>query len=488
MGHSGFHFLANLKPYTVRRGTGNRQFRGYLLSIDFAHQFADLAREVLRDGDVLCADNGNVDVVRALIASNTAEASALDRERRDHIADAERRRALHAELPAALRDRYRSLAKHVSAASALVRERASIERMVRAQSALGPTYQIGGEDCTISALTALGVRPEIVALGTTFYSQIARSAVKLAQDTEAGRYGASRAPVFACVHAADYDTARIAGRVAGKARVSGIAASLVSSLQSKDFIRSRIEAGKVINLTDSMPRPYVAVAQIVAGLHEGYVEASGHRPNFHALGMGTPILLPLLAALGDGVTFTAADSTAPIIDGWSGPTISLYVDEPAPLKYKAYKIAEVWLDGGRGWDCPCPYCRALERAFPPRIDEARKWRRDHPGKLSADSLRAESPLSGWLPLLGNAADPGLRLGGAMARVGHNHWILQRIETAARHHSGSHDALVKWVDGVVASYIAAPSDPAWKLSITVAWQLLRASAERTRHARPSSLAS
>jgi hypothetical protein len=94
------------------------------------------------------------------------------------------------------------------------------------------------------------------------------------------------------------------------------------------------------------------VAEIVAGLHEGFVDASGRRPRFHALGLGTPILVVLLAALGDGVTYTATDSTAPIVDGWSAPTISLYVDDPAPLKYKAHRIAQHWLAEDKPWRCP----------------------------------------------------------------------------------------------------------------------------------------
>jgi hypothetical protein len=204
--------------------------------------------------------------------------------------------------------------------------------------------------------------------------------------------------------------------------------------------------------------------------------------------MGTPILLPLLAALGDALTYTATDSTAPIVDGWSSPTISLYVDDPAPLKYKAHKIAETWLAGGRGWDCPCPYCRGFDRACQPRIDEARRWWREHnPGSLTADSMRGDSPLADWLPLLGNAKDPGLRLGAAMARVGHNHWVLQRIETEARRRSASSESMLEWVDDVVARYLVAPSDPAWKAAVTTAWQIVRRTAEGTRHARPTPLA-
>lgn len=226
---------------------------------------------------------------------------------------------------------------------------------------------------------------------------------------------------------------------------------------------------------------------IVAGLHEGFVEAAGRRPCFHALGVGTPILLPLLAALGDGRTCTASDSTAPIVDGWSGPTISVYVDDPAPLKYKAHRIAQAWLADGIPWGCRCPYCKAFDRAYPPRIDEARRWwiAQNKP-TLTEASVRSASPLSGWLPLLGSAADPGLRLTGAMARVGHNHWTLQRIEAAARRHGDDKGTLLAWADGVVRAYVASPAAPTWKAAVEAAWTILRRAAVATRAAEPSDL--
>lgn len=474
--HAGFHFLANLKPYTVHRGAGNRRFDGYLLSSDFARTFGDLAREVVTDGAVLCADNGNFDAVRAFVATHEGTARSLEADRRRASADA-------------LRSRYRDFATALSAASAALLTADRLAALVRGQQALSPTYQIGAEDFTVSALMAYGIRPDMVSMQSTFYRRLARTAIDLALETQAGKYGPCTGQVFATVHAMDYDTARTAGREAGRAGVAGIAASMVGSLQDKTFITSRVDRGKVIALGAATPRPYVAVAEIIAGLHEGHAETSGRRPSFHALGMGTPILLPLLAALGDDGTFTASDSTAPIVDGWSGPTISLYVDEPAPLKYKAHKIVEAWLKGGRGWDCPCPFCRGFERAAPTRLDEARRWwRTQGEPAITPESMRGGSPLSGWLPLLGNAADPGLRFGGAMARVAHNHWVLQRIETAARSHGRDHEKRLAWVDGVVGRYVAAPSDPAWKRAVTIAWSIVRRAAERMKHARGTPLRS
>lgn len=478
--HEGFRFVANLKPYTVRRGSGNRRFGAYLLSVDYLREFRDLAREVVGDGAALCADNGNFDLIRTLVADYATTAKTLE---------ADRRRLRIGAIPDALRDRYRSLANDIRVAWKARTHEDRITTTVRAQLEMNPTYLIAMEDLTVATMTGLGIDPEHGQLGAAFYRTTTKRAVDFALETAAGRYGRCAPVAFAGLHAADYDSARIAGRTAGRAGVVGIATGLATALPDKGYITHVIEDGKSNTLADSVPRPYVRVAQIAAGLHEGYVEASGRRPCFHALGVGTPILLPLLAALGDARTYTATDSTAPIADGWSAPTISLYVDEPAPLKLKAYRIVEKWLGNGYEWKCQCPYCDAFARAYPPRIDEAaRWWKAQGKPRLGNYSIGSSSPLSRWLPLFGNAADGGLRFAAAMARVGHNHWVLQRLEASAREHSQSHDKLIAWVNGIVHAYRASGADPRWKAAVDVAWRIIRRAADATRHAGPTQLRS
>ena len=75
---AGFHFVANLKPYTLHRGRGNDRFGAYLLSVDYARDFADLARDVRGGDGVLCADNGNVDLLRASLRTHEVAAKLLD--------------------------------------------------------------------------------------------------------------------------------------------------------------------------------------------------------------------------------------------------------------------------------------------------------------------------------------------------------------------------------------------------------------------------
>ena len=99
---------------------------------------------------------------------------------------------------------------------------------------------------------------------------------------------------------------------------------------------------------------------------------------------------------------------------------------------------------------------------------------------------ARQPALDLLALLANADDPGLRLTAAMARVGHNHWVLQRIERA-RQHSQTRTGLLRWVDGVVGPAILPRLLPRLsKPRSQFAWPIIRRAAERTRDARPTPL--
>ncbi|MFH1673881.1 MAG: hypothetical protein ABIF87_10735 [Pseudomonadota bacterium] len=310
-------------------------------------------------------------------------------------------------------------------------------------------------------------------------------AIAFAVDTRNGKYGDCHTAVFAGLHGIDYDTSFQAVKMAGAAGISGFTAGLVGALKDKNYIDFRLENGVVIDLGKSIPRPYLRIMEIVSGLHEGYVAATGRKPKFHALGVGTPILLPLIALMGDNNTYTSTDSTAPIKDAYASATICLYVTEPAPLKLKAHRIAEYWLSEGIEWRCPCPYCRKIDGKYPPNLAKAREWwRSEGSRRLSPSDMRDESPLSEYLPLLSSPADDNIRKEVGMARIGHNHWVLQKIEAGIRKHAQDTGLLRDYVAKVVDSYMNASSGESWKQATYAAWQLADRTAQRIEKAEPS----
>lgn len=470
-----FHFVANLKPYTFDPCEGMRRFDSYLLSVDYLAEHESLATRAVTARRLLVADNGNFDHIGELIAAHRDLAVPLDEARR-----AEERKlgryARPGELSATLTERYRALAGSIAATCKAPGVKATRETLAR-QVRMRPSYLIGMEEFPIPVLTALGAEREYLCLPPSWYARWADKAVQHAVKARAGAYGPCPVPVFAGLHAMDYDTARAAGRAAGDAGLDGIATGLGAALEDRSFTDFRIEDGAVVPLAGAVPRPYLRVIEIAAGLSMGFAERTGRRPRLHALGVGTPILLPLLALLGDAGTHTATDSTAPIQDAWTSSTIAVYVDDPAPLKLRAHVIAQRWLEGRAVWTCACPPCRSFGALYPPRIGKARAWWKAQGRRaLVAGDMRADSALSELLPWLSSPADASVRRAAGLSRTGHNHWVLQRIESAARRRA-SPVRLRAWVANVVAAYEQSPADAAWKRAVREAWQLADATSRK-----------
>ena len=457
-----FTFVANLKPYTFHRGRGVRRFDAYLLSVDFSGgDLEELAEAVVRDDAKLCADNGNVDAIRQLIHTFGPPAQALDARRKNEEA-ALGRYARPGELSEALAKDYQALAKNIREAAATATPEPYIRKAVAGQHAMKASYAIGMEDLTIATLTGLSIEPEYAMLSAQFYAERNARAVELARRTIRGDFGEPPAQVFAGVHALDYDQAVDAGRLVGEAGLSGIATGLVGALRDKNSVDFRVENQRLAELGETTARPYLRVLEIAAGLHVGFHQATGRRPDFHALGAGSPILLPLLGLLSHDDVFTATDSTAPIVDGWSGATISLYVDDPAPLKLRPERIAQSWLEGGRGWDCDCANCRGFEEAYPADLAAAARWWAEQgKPKITKAHLGRHGGLSTHSPYLGHHPDVDIRTAAGLARVGHNHSVLQRLERVVREAVARDDTAV--LHDLVKAYLAFPGLDRWRAS-------------------------
>jgi len=160
--------------------------------------------------------------------------------------------------------------------------------------------------------------------------------------------------------------------------------------------------------------------------------------------------------------FTATDSTSPIVDGWSGATISLYVDDPAPLKFRPERIVQSWFEGGRGSDCDCAYCRGFEAAHPADLVGAtRCWKEQGKPKITKTHLGRHGGLSLYLPYLGHHPDVDIRTAAGLARAGHNHSVLQRLERIVREAVASGDVTV--LHNLVEAYLAFPGLARWRAS-------------------------
>ncbi len=472
-----FHFIANLKDYTFHPGRGIKRFDAYLLSADYVGGQLDLAGKVIRDEKILSADNGNVDLIRKLIADWSDAAKELEPLTRPDTPDVHRY-VRPGELSQQTVTRFAELAHRVQSDARSRIDDEYVKRAVTQQLSMNPSYLVGMEDLSTAALTGLSIEPEYSMLPVAFYRGVAERAIEYALETEAGAYGECPAPVYAGVHAMDFDTAYAVGQAVAQANASGIATGLAGAMMDKSWVDYRIEEGRVIEFERSVPRPYVRVMEIAAGMFEGFASRAGRRPAFHALGLGTPILLPLLSLMGGHDDFVAADSTAPIVDGWTAATISLYIEHPAPMKLKAHRIIEYWLSEDLAWNCECPYCRRILEKYPPDVAAAKRWwvERGRP-RLTRSDVGYGKPLSEFIPILGNHSQLEIRSEAAEARVGHNHWIVQNIQDDARKHASSPARHRDWVSSIVERYLEICESASWREAAKQAWLVADATSKR-----------
>ncbi len=468
-----FRFVANLKPYTLHRGRGIRRFDYYLISTDYSQTHRRLVKEVHRYGRGLAADNGNFDLIGALIKQFAPQAAAVRDKRHQEekrLGDKLRPDTISAEL----RREYRELAEQVRAVAQSHNQVSRIASIHAQQEALAPSYRIGAEDLTMAALSGLRMEPAYLGWNGSDTARFSQFPIEFTERSQRGEFGATTGKIYTGLHGMDYDTSFMAGRMAAEANCAAISTGLGAALSDNGYTNYWVKEGQVHPFPRNLPRAYVSFAQLIAGFFDGYRSVHQTVPDFHALGLGTPILLVLLGAMARPGVNIHADSTAPIKDAEVSRTICLYVDQPAPLKLKAHRIAEYWLKYDYGWYPESAKSRQFNERYPPQLDKARRWWRDEgERKLQNRDLAMGTPLSNYLPLLGRPSDPEIRWQAAHARIHHNHWTLACIEKSINKHLDDRDGLREYIEQTVNRYLDTPhADPRWQAAVAEAWSIIK----------------
>ena len=151
------------------------------------------------------------------------------------------------------------------------------------------------------------------------------------------------------------------------------------------------------------------------------------------------------------------DATSPIKDATTGGT--LYVDRPALLKVRTRKVAHrLARDPAHVWDCPCPFCLDFCARHPFDYAVGHGWfSRTGAGRVVADDLRAGGALFDAYPLLSEPGGGLLRREINFARIGHNHWILERTMTSLER-AARDDRLTTRVTNAITTYRRYTSPP------------------------------
>ena len=225
-------------------------------------------------------------------------------------------------------------------------------RTVAAEADLLPSIFMCPEDGTLSAL--IGRAREREMLGEedpheVYLAQQDRN-IALAKQVIQGELGAVMGLPYAVVHALDYDMAYEAGRrAAASGAITAIASGLASFLVSQRWSDHYYLRGERIAFGSNLYYSYHLVLQVILGLVEGYKLVAGHAPRFHALGVGSPILMPLVILAAHDSPLLSFDSSVVERVAKDGKMFSPMTGQELHL------LREVILRG-ETWDCSCPAC------------------------------------------------------------------------------------------------------------------------------------
>jgi hypothetical protein len=425
------NFLYNLREETFNaKVTSAVSPVGYLLAPAYATKTTRALAEKVRKGRYrFFADNGNFTLIQKLRVQFSGRAQKLWLE----VAKVERRlgRSLRlSDKAKRLRTAYRKLAFDVQVAAGKLS--GTGENEIKAQLALNPTALIGLEDITMATWLALNIEPDYLDFPRSRYRSLNRSVAVRAVARRSQLAKPLTDAYYPVASAISYNSALDAGREFAKAGHERIALGF-GAFMADDNWTDHVEIGKrLIALKGRWPNRYIRTAVVAKGFWAGYTEVKGRAPQaFHFLGLGAPIMIPLVTLAAWATPDLTFDATSPIKDAVQGGT--LYVSKPAFLKIRTQKVAyRLASDPTADWDCPCPFCHSFLVEHPLRREIGFKWIKDSKKKdVEAKDLRPTGALFKAFPVLSEPGGGSLRAAVNQARIGHNHWVLDKITASLR---------------------------------------------------------
>lgn len=332
------------------------------------------------------------------------------------------------------------------------------QKILAGQAGVEPDFFTCLEDLSIPIMVQLDLEPEYTGLPNSTFVKLQQRGLRIVSDILKEKFGPYQGIPYATIHAFDYDTAfQVGAKAAGIKGLEAISTGLASFMCDNNYTRSYRLKGRQVELKSNLPRRYLRALLVTLGLLDGFASKRGHLPRFHGLGAGSPILLPLLALCGHGSPCFSVDSTAPEKNASMG---KITLNRPCPSMLTVEELAQNLVEGEQTWDCPCPYCAALQRERPFRLTEARKFYKASiaPKKIERRHLVTDDGIGQFLPLCWETKTQPAKKLIYQTRVNHSQWAMTEIVRELRSHSSSYRELRKLVGEQCEAYKATVPGP------------------------------
>ncbi len=413
-------FVANLRERTIEAfGRHGIQPDAYLLSTHRITSAALAHAHALRDEGVpLIADNGSKALIDQVLDVFGQPADGIWDRVRD-IRRAVGRTPRGQDVPDELRQGASALAHDVVDFATELSEQVDPEALLDAQLSMRPTSIIAQEDFAVACLLALNLERETTGWRIASFERRNIRSLGL-WERVADNPRVKDLTVYAVLSGADYNTAHAAGRLAADAGVQDVAVGCAAFMLDRTAVDFYTLGTANFRLTQPSLRRYVRFTQVIAGIRDGF--AARRRPlrSLHTLGLGAPVMFPVLAAAATAAVQLSTDATSPIHDAVRGG--ELYDPEAHGARVPMHRIVARVLKG-QAWPFVCPFCQHFrdEHGHDPRTAIA-IW--EQTGQPDPDSVFLDNPdLGAALPLFAGTDPDGLA---RRTHVAHNHWVLGEL--------------------------------------------------------------
>lgn len=444
-----YYFLLNLRNETLSpKLLKPLSQNGFLISPKYAKgRILETVQQLRNAGAIVLADNGNFSSLDDITSKFEERSNVIV----DEITKTEKKlghRVRNGDLNDSLLTECTTLALEVQKASEQITVHGSDP--LESQINSFPSHLIGAEDLTVAALVKLNIEPSYLNLGREFFKNLNLSVIQRAANHMERIPRELQYNYYPVASAMSYDNAYDAGEVFAKSGIEKIAMGFGAYLcdrRKTDFVDF---AGKRIEFEERLPNSYVRAGVVAKGFWEGYTNTRGKAPEaFHFLGLGVPIMLGISALFAWGTSTVTFDATSPIKDAFSG---TVYIYKPSFLKAKNTRLCTKLAKGVIAeWDCPCPFCREFIQKYPFDYVKGTQWFQDNQREVNDDDLDSGSLISQAYPLFAKLDNNTLGKEIRLARIGHNHWVLNKIMEELSNNSRDLNSLRTYIGNVVENY-------------------------------------
>jgi hypothetical protein len=342
-----------------------------------------------------------------------------------------------------------------------------------AQLALATSGVIGAEDITAALWLRAGLDSPSMPIARQELRHRNRAVAQDAATIIKTLPRKVRSTYLPVASAFDYNTAYDAGQRFADAGLGGGAMGFGAFMADNSFADQIVMNRRTHRLPRPLPMRYLRTALVARGFWDGWRDATGKAPRrFHFLGLGAPIMIPLVALAARGTPLLTFDATSPIRDAVEG---TLYSSLGAYLKIRTRRFAWRLATGQlRSWTCPCGFCRSFVRKYPFNYSRGRLWGSKHPDSedVSASVLRPGGDLYSAYPLMSEPRGGARRKAVSYARSGHNHWVVAEVMRDLRKHGKKRLTLEKHVECIVGAYQRSTSDSHFAEAVSLGFDIVR----------------